>query len=266
MDKAFDYDFAGWATKNDVKCSDGRTIKRDAFVGDDGKIVPLVDRFFHLEPTDVLGEALLCNRPEGVYMYGKFNNTLEGRHAKTLVRCGELRSLGIYANNVKHADDLNVVHGSIKAVCLTTVPANPGAVIDYVARKHPIDLDHITDDQAIKTTIEMWSDMYDVLGAKPDHSSRNLFKERWLNANGYVSTYPGMSRVTSDCFLCECALVKWRKSGYRLPKCSYCPIRWPDDSARQGVKCVRDSLDYRLSPLPDILKYLKDKENRRFKN
>lgn len=263
MDNTFDYDFSGWATKNDVKCSDGRTIKRDAFVGDDGKIVPLVDRFDHLECTKVLGEALLCNRPEGVYMYGKFNNTLEGRHAKILVRCGELSSLGIYANNIKHADDLNVVHGSIKAVCLITDPSNPGAVIDYVARKHPIDLDHITDDQAIKATIEMWSDMYDVLGEKPDISSRNSFKVRWLNANGYVSAYPGMSSVTSDCFLCECALVKWRKSGYRLPKCSYCPICWPSDQIHPRIKCVSDSLDYHLSPLPDILDYLEDKKNRR---
>lgn len=266
MGEMFDYDFSGWATRNDIKCSDGRTIKRDAFAEDDGKIVPLVDTFDHLEFTNVIGEVLLCNRPEGVYAYGKFNDTLEGRQAKIKVRIGELSSLGIYANNVKHTDGLNVVYGSIKAVSLVTDPSNPGAVIDYVARKHPIDLDHITDDQAIKATIEMWSDMYEVLGEKPDFSSRNSFKERWLNANGYVSTYPGMSRVTSDCFLCECALVKYRKSGYRLPKCSYCPIHWPGDQIHPTIKCVSDSLDYRLSPLPDILKHLKDKDNRRFKN
>jgi len=133
MDKKFDYDFSGWATRNDVKCSDGRTIKRDAFAGDDGKIVPLVFEFNHQDVTNVLGKALLCNRPEGVYTYCKFNDTLKGQNAKTMVQSGDITSLAIYANNIKQVAGMNVIHGSIKEVSLTMFPANPGAVIDYVA-------------------------------------------------------------------------------------------------------------------------------------
>jgi hypothetical protein len=131
MDKKFDYDFSGWATKNDVKCSDGRTIKRDAFAGDDGMLVPLVFEFNHLDVTNVLGRALLCNRPEGVYTYCKFNDTRKGMIAKAMVQSGELSSLGIYAIGIKH-DGMNVIRGSIKEVSLVAFPANPGAVIDYV--------------------------------------------------------------------------------------------------------------------------------------
>lgn len=129
----FDYDFSGWATRNDIKCTDGRTIKRDAFAGDDGMIVPLVLEFNHMDVTNVIGKALLCNRPEGVYMYGKFNDTRKGRVAKAMVQLGNITSLGIYAINIKHVDGMNVVGGSIKEVSLVTAfPANPGAVIDYV--------------------------------------------------------------------------------------------------------------------------------------
>lgn len=128
----FDYDFSGWATKNDIKCSDGRTIKRDAFVGDDGKIVPLVLEFNHQDVTNVLGKALLCNRPEGVYTYGKFNDTRKGLLAKAMVQLGDITSLGIYAIGIKH-DGMNVIGGSIKEVSLVFAGANPGAVIDYVA-------------------------------------------------------------------------------------------------------------------------------------
>lgn len=128
---------------------------------------------------------------------------------------------------------------------------------------HPIDLDHITPEQAIQSTIEMWSDMVNTLGEKPDYSSRNTYKKNWVILNGYGSIYPGITRVTSECFLCECAGIEWRKSGYSKTRCDYCPIYWPDDTIHPRSKCVSDSLDYRLSPLPDILRYLKDKKNRR---
>ena len=82
----------------------------------------------------VLGNALLCNRPNGVYMYGKFNDTYEGQCAKAMVQSGDITSLGIYAINIKQVAGMNVVHGSIKAVSLVNFPANPGAVIDYVAK------------------------------------------------------------------------------------------------------------------------------------
>ena len=136
MSKQFDYDFAGWATRNDIVCADGRTIKRDAFIGDDGVIVPLVYQHNHKDITNVLGHALLQNRPEGVYMYGKFNDTYEGQHAKTSVQNGDITSLSIYANQLKHANGKNVVHGSIKEVSLVISPANPEATIDYVSMEH----------------------------------------------------------------------------------------------------------------------------------
>ena len=136
MSKKFDYDFAGWATRNDIVCADGRTIKRDAFIGDDGVIVPLVYQHNHKDITNVLGHALLQNRPEGVYMYGKFNDTYEGQHAKTSVQNGDIKSLSIYANELKHAQGKNVVHGSIKEVSLVIAPANPQATIEYVSMEH----------------------------------------------------------------------------------------------------------------------------------
>lgn len=137
MDEKFDYDFSGWATRYDIKCTDGRTIKRDAFAENDGMIVPLLYEFNHLGTTrGVLGNALLCNRPEGVYMYGKFNDTHKGQQAKVMVQNGELTSLGIYANNIKQSTGMIVTHGSIKAISLVNFPANPGAVIDYVSQEH----------------------------------------------------------------------------------------------------------------------------------
>ena len=85
MAKNFDYDFSGWATRNDIKCADGRTIRQNAFVGDNNTIVPLVYQHNHKDITNVLGHALLVNKPEGVRMYGKFNDTYEGMHARTAV-------------------------------------------------------------------------------------------------------------------------------------------------------------------------------------
>lgn len=137
MDEKFVYDFSGWATCYDIKCTDGRTIKRDAFSEDDGKIVPLMYEFNHLGTTrGVLGQALLSNRPEGVYMYGKFNDTYEGQCLKAMVQSGDLASLGIYAIGIKQVAGMNVIDGSIKAVSLVNFPANPGAVIDYVSQEH----------------------------------------------------------------------------------------------------------------------------------
>jgi hypothetical protein len=127
--------------------------------------------------------------------------------------------------------------------------------------KHPINLDNITDEQAINATIEMWSDMLGELYEKPLPSVREIFKKEWLEAHEYVSTYPGIDRVSSDCFLCECAGVKWRNSGYRRNKCDYCPIVWPNDRPRASAKCVSNHLDYRRSSLSDILDYLENKEH-----
>lgn len=125
------YDFAGWATRNDLKCSDGRTIRRDAFKDQDGLIVPLVWNHQHNDPDNVLGHALLQNRPEGVYAYGTFNDTESGQSAKILVNHGDIVSLSIFANKLKQRGG-DVLHGEIKEVSLVLAGANPGAHIDTV--------------------------------------------------------------------------------------------------------------------------------------
>lgn len=125
------YDFSGWATRNDLKCSDGRTIRKDAFKNCDGITVPLVWNHNHSEPDNVLGHALLENRPEGVYSYGKFNDTQAGQTAKELVHSGDVKALSIYANQLKEVGG-DVLHGAIREVSLVLAGANPGAFIDSV--------------------------------------------------------------------------------------------------------------------------------------
>lgn len=125
------YDFSGWATRNNLRCSDGRVILRDAFRDNDGMTVPLVWNHQHNEPENVLGHALLENRDEGVYAYCKFNDTESGRNAKILVEHGDVSALSIYANKLKQQGS-NVLHGAIREVSLVLAGANPGAFIDSV--------------------------------------------------------------------------------------------------------------------------------------
>ena len=127
------YDFSGWATKNDLQCSDGRTIRRDAFKDNDGQTVPLVWNHQHNDSQNVLGHALLENRPEGVYAYCKFNDTPAGKNAKMLVEHGDVSALSIYANRLKQNQG-NVTHGVIREVSLVLAGANPGAFIDSIMR------------------------------------------------------------------------------------------------------------------------------------
>ena len=125
------YDFSGWATRNDLRCSDGRTIRKDAFKNNDGKIVPLVWNHQHNDPLNVLGHALLENRDEGVYAYCTFNDTEAGKNAKQLVEHGDVNALSIYANQLKQQGS-NVLHGAIREVSLVLAGANPGAYIDSI--------------------------------------------------------------------------------------------------------------------------------------
>lgn len=126
-----DYDFCGWATRNDVRCMDGRTIRKDAFKDCDGKTVPLLWNHSHGDPINVLGHALLENRPEGVYVYGKFNDTEYGQHAKASVQNGDINALSICANQLKQEQG-NVLHGAIREVSLVIAGANPKAYIEEV--------------------------------------------------------------------------------------------------------------------------------------
>ena len=125
------FDFSGWATRNDLKCSDGRTIRKDAFKHNDGQKVPLVWNHQHNEAFNVLGHALLENRNEGVYAYCTFNDSESGRNAKELVEHGDITALSIYANHLKQ-DGGNVLHGDIREVSLVLAGANPGALIENV--------------------------------------------------------------------------------------------------------------------------------------
>ena len=125
------YDFCGWATKNDLQCSDGRIIRRDAFKHNDGQKVPLVWNHDHTDPYRVVGHALLENRDEGVYAYGYFNDTDLGNTAKIYVQHGDINQLSIYANQLKQQGP-NVMHGNIREVSLVLAGANPGAYIESV--------------------------------------------------------------------------------------------------------------------------------------
>lgn len=126
-----EFDFSGWATRANLKCSDGRTIMKDAFKHNDGQTVPLVWNHQHNDPNEVLGHALLENRDEGVYAYCKFNETESGKTAKLLVQHGDVDALSIYANQLKE-NMSNVMHGNIREVSLVLAGANPGAFIDSI--------------------------------------------------------------------------------------------------------------------------------------
>lgn len=126
------YDFAGWATRNDIKCADGRTIRRDAFKNCDGKIVPIVWNHNHDGPEYVLGHGLLRNLPEGVRVYGLLNNTSSGETAKACLMSGDINGLSIYANQLKQTRSKDVLHGNIREVSLVLAGANPGAYIDDI--------------------------------------------------------------------------------------------------------------------------------------
>lgn len=125
------YDFSGWATRNDLLCGDGRTIRKNAFKDNDGCEVPLVWNHEHNDPNAVLGHAVLENRDDGVYAYGKFNDTEQGQHAKQLVQNGDVRSLSIWANQLKQMGK-DVIHGNIRELSLVLAGANPGAYVDFV--------------------------------------------------------------------------------------------------------------------------------------
>lgn len=126
-----EYDFSGWATRNNLKCSDGRTIMKDAFKDNDGQTVPLVWNHQHNEPTNVLGHALLENREEGVYAYCKLNDTPSAEHVKLAIKHGDISALSIYANRLQQRAG-DVFHGAIREVSLVLSGANPGAFIDSV--------------------------------------------------------------------------------------------------------------------------------------
>ena len=164
-----DYDFSGWATRNNIQCSDGRTIMRDAFKQNDGQKVPLVWNHQHNDPNEVLGHALLENREEGVYAYCKFNNTESGQTAKALVTNGDVDKLSIYANRLKSQMN-NVIHGCIREVSLVLAGANPGAYIDSVVM-------HGEGADAEEEVVIYTDEQIDVIEHSDNDDSENIDKE-----------------------------------------------------------------------------------------
>lgn len=130
-----DYDFGGWATKNDIRCSDGRTIRHNAFKENDGKRVPLVWQHDHKDPFSVIGHADLENREEGVYTYCKLNGSDMAKHVGMLIEHGDLTGLSIYANQLKQSGG-DVIHGNIREVSVVLAGANPGACIEFATIAH----------------------------------------------------------------------------------------------------------------------------------
>lgn len=142
------YDFSGYATRNNIRCSDGRTIMRDAFADQNGQKVPLVYQHNHSDIDNVLGHAILENRDDGVYCYGTFNDTTMGQDAKELVKHGDITALSIYANHLTEHNK-NVMHGNIREVSLVLAGANPGAYIDNVSIQHSDGAVDLLDDEAV---------------------------------------------------------------------------------------------------------------------
>ena len=125
------WDFSGWATKNNIRCSDGRVIRKDAFKECDGHTVPLVWNHQHNDPNDILGHARLENREEGVYAYCSFNDSENAKSAKEAVKHGDVAAMSIFANQLKQQGS-NVIHGAIREVSLVLAGANPGAFIESI--------------------------------------------------------------------------------------------------------------------------------------
>lgn len=169
------YDFSGWATRCNVKCSDGRTIMKDAFVDNDKTTVPLVWQHNHIDAANVLGHALLENRAEGVYAYCSLNNTPEGKRAKELVEHGDICSLSIYANQLKQTGG-NVIHGLIREVSLVLAGANPGARIMDVNIAHGDNADGDAYIFNASETLDIGTEVEDI-----EHSDNNKEGEKMPN-------------------------------------------------------------------------------------
>lgn len=180
------YDFSGWATRNDLKCSDGRTIRRDAFKGNDGAIVPLVWNHEHNDPNAVLGHAMLENRDDGVYAYGTFNDTEQGQHAKKLLQNGDVRSLSIWANQLKQIGG-DVMHGNIRELSLVLSGANPGAYVDFVMAHSDDEEDTLY--ASYDENIMLWhSDQPPIDNKKGDNNMADTNTKNNNNPNGNPDT------------------------------------------------------------------------------
>lgn len=198
MNKKEKYDFGGWATKNNIRCADDRVIIQDAFKDQDGSTVPLVWNHDHKAIEAVLGHALLENRPEGVYAYCTFNNTDKGLKAREMVKNGDIRSLSIYANQLKQ-DGNNVVHGMIREVSLVLAGANMGAYIDTVIA-HSDDHD---EESVIYHPYDEEFEMYHADEDKPKEESKPD-----ESGNTVKEVYDSMSDAEKDVVITAAGIVR----------------------------------------------------------
>lgn len=260
MSKPKIYDFSGWATKNDLRCSDGRTIRKNAFKDDDGRKVPLVWMHQHKDPMNVLGHAYLENRDEGVYAYCCFNDTNTGRQAKELVTHGDVCSLSIFANNLTQEGG-NVLHGSIKEVSVVLAGANPGAVIDYPMLAHgegedyteatirvdePIELYH-ADEEAEEEPAEQEAPEETVSHAEEEKAPEGEKKERTVQ--DVLDEMSEEERKVTE-FLVEQAIAT-RENGGETPE----EVAHADDG-ESGGKTVQDVLNEMTEEERTVVEYL----------
>jgi hypothetical protein len=191
------YNFEGWATKNNIKCSDGRVIMKDAFKHCDGLVVPLVWGHNHDDPARVLGHALLENRDEGVYTYGSFNSTEQGQMAKELVEHGDIFALSIYANQLRQAGS-NVQHGMIREVSLVHAGANPGAYIENVIRHSDDGSSVVSDDEIVIYTGEKFELCHSDKGGSEDKKEDTPMAEEAKKTGGEKTVADVFNEFTEE--------------------------------------------------------------------
>lgn len=195
MADGFKSDFSGYATKNDVLCSDGRVIRKDAFADQDGTVVPLVFQHDHTSPLSVIGKALLENRDDGVYAYGYLNDTDAGKAARGIIQHGDMMSLSIAANNVVQ-EGADVLHGKIREVSLVFAGANPEATIDNVIR-HSDDGDSFEDPSSISANFLCEIEQGDESGDPSEVFSEDSLNEV-LHADANVEKHKKEDEPASD--------------------------------------------------------------------
>ena len=245
------YDFGGWATKNDLRCADGRTIRRDAFKDDDGRVVPLVWMHQHNDPENVLGHAILENRDEGVYAYCSFNGTSIAEHAKEAVQHKDVCSLSIWANNLTQNKG-DVLHGSIKEVSLVLAGANPGAVIDFPILSHG---EESEDEAYIRTGEELeleHDDMADEPEEKKEPEETEEHVEHADEGGKERTVQDVLDEMTDEKrkvveFLVEQAIAS--REGEEVEHAD-------DEGAAEGERTVQDVLDEMTEEERQVTEYL----------
>lgn len=244
MAKKVKFDFCGYATKNDLLCSDGRTIRRNAFASCDGKTVPLVwNHGGRSDPSEVLGHALLENRNDGVYMYGTFNNSEKAGIAKELVKHGDITGLSIYANSLKQKQG-DVLHGVIREVSLVLSGANPGATIDFVMQHDSESLDgffyylngdecelsHSDDDNDDSEETEQDEDT-------KENDMQNEYDDEMEHADGEKSLEEILDTLNDEQKAAVVALLEAAEEDAKDKKASETePVKHSDDSAKKDTK------------------------------